>query len=287
MINITEPKRSELHKCAISAINNYLDNASLNQTPAEYSWGAVMQVHQITGVKDPFREKKRENNFDALKFVPELKNLINTAVEPFYCAVKLAIAGNIIDLGIQDRFDIKESIERVISKPLAVDRTELLKKEFESGTEGSKLLYIADNAGEIVFDKIFLEYLTDKYPFWQITLAVKGGAIMNDVMLEDVEQVGMPKAVKVIDNGNGCFGTVLDLCSEAFKKEYFASSLIISKGQANYETLEGRNENIYFLLQTKCQCIAQYVGTKVYDAVVLHAVLDNKTYRMLRYISEK
>jgi uncharacterized protein with ATP-grasp and redox domains len=134
-------------------------------------------------------------------------------------------------------------------------------------TEARSILYLADNAGEIVFDRLLIE----KMPREKITMAVKGGPIINDALWEDAELVGLTEMVKVVDNGSDAAGTVLDTCSDEFRNLFENAEVIISKGQANYETLNDVEENIFFLLTSKCPVIAHDIGCNLGDMIVRHS----------------
>ncbi|MCK5255186.1 MAG: DUF89 family protein, partial [Deltaproteobacteria bacterium] len=121
-----------------------------------------------------------------------------------------------------------------------------------------------DNAGEIVFDRLFIEQL----PREKVTYVVRGEPIINDVTIEDAREVDMFELVDVIDNGSDAPGTILETCSHEFQKRFASSDLVIAKGQGNYETLSDINKRIFFLLQVKCPVIAKDIGFEVGSFVV-------------------
>ena len=121
---------------------------------------------------------------------------------------------------------------------------------------GKSLLYLTDNAGEIVFDRVFLEVIRDRFPNLAITVCVRGGPAQNDATRADAEAVGMP--FPVIDNGTCISGTVLELASDALKEAIGKADVVISKGQANVETLYGCGKNIYYIFLIKCQRFVEY-----------------------------
>ena len=125
-------------------------------------------------------------------------------------------------------------------------------------------LYLADNAGEIVFDRLLIERL----PAEKVTLAVRGGAVLNDATLIDAENTGITELVEVIRNGSDAPGTILEDCSEEFKRCFAAADLIVAKGQGNYESLSHFKKKIYFLLTVKCSVVAQDLKCCVNDLVL-------------------
>ena len=125
--------------------------------------------------------------------------------------------------------------------------------------EARDILYLADNAGEIVFDRLLIEEM----PRDRITLVVRGSPVINDATREDAEAAGLSSLVTVIDNDSDVPGTILESCSPDFRSRFAQCDLVIAKGQGNYETLAGENQNIFFLFKTKCPVIARDVGNEV------------------------
>ncbi len=131
--------------------------------------------------------------------------------------------------------------------------------------EAEKILYLADNAGEIAFDRLLIELMpTDK-----VILVVKGSPVINDATREDAEMVGLTELVNIIDNGSDAPGTILSDCSKEFIEYYNDADLIIAKGQGNYESLNDRTENIFFLLKAKCPVIARDIGCYIGDLILI------------------
>jgi uncharacterized protein with ATP-grasp and redox domains len=210
-----------------------------------------------------FDIKKKSNRY-ILNLEDDLRMKITEASDPFMIGLHLAIAGNIIDFGAKNDFsdqcihaEIKEALEIKLDKTL----TDRFQKEIMNA---DKILYLGDNAGEIIFDKLFIEQL----PLDKITFVVRGSAIINDALMADAEMVGMTELVKVVSNGDNIPGTVLHRCSNEFKTLFEESDLIISKGQGNYETLSGIDKNICFLLKAKCPVIAKDLNRKVGDFII-------------------
>jgi uncharacterized protein with ATP-grasp and redox domains len=210
--------------------------------------------------QDPYRDKKRESTEQSLKHYPKLKDLVAKATDPFEIAIRLAIAGNIIDEGIPGGFDIQATVERVLRQPFAVGDLRRLRESLDCVPD---LLYLADNAGETVFDRILIEEIGKTTHY-----AVKAGPVLNDATRRDARAAGLAGVAIIIDNGSDAPGTVLSLCSDAFIREFHEARLIIAKGQANYESLSDCGSNIFFLLQAKCPIIARDLGVPV-NSIVL------------------
>jgi hypothetical protein len=134
-------------------------------------------------------------------------------------------------------------------------------------------LYLADNAGEIVFDKIFVKNIKERYPGLTIYFAVRGEPVLNDATEQDAYFVGIEKYAEIINNGTCVPGTDLDIVSKQFKQVFKEADLIISKGMGNYETLCGCKENIYYLMLCKCQVFQKKFKCDSYDHLFTHEKL--------------
>ena len=241
-----------------------LHEKSFDTTPPSIGRDIHSIVKTLTGNNDPYARVKRESNTIALNLAASLKDHIKNSSDPFETALRLAIAGNIIDYGQGDRIDektIQHSISQCLNQPIERDSIEELKEEL---SRASNILYLADNAGEIVFDRLLIDELK-QYP---VSLAVRGRPIINDALMEDAAAAGIDKVVEVIDNGTDIPGTIIEECSPEFRERFAHSDLIISKGQGNYETLSDSPHKIFFLLKVKCPVISRDIGCREGDIVV-------------------
>jgi damage-control phosphatase, subfamily I len=222
------------------------------------------QFCDLIGIPDPFLEEKAMSNRVSMGLYSEWKVKVASSSDPFEMALKLAIAGNIMDYGAGNSFSIHKTIKTVFQSAFAIDHSSLLKERTESAR---KILYLGDNAGEIVFDKLFIE--TINHP--NLIYAVKGGPVLNDVTMIDAQEVGMHKIAKVISNGYDSPSTVLDRCSDEFRDVFYSSDLIISKGQGNLEGLiNAADKRIFFLLMAKCDLIAELLKVEKGSFIVLN-----------------
>lgn len=222
-------------------------------------------IREKTKCPDPYKEIKKESNALALTYENDLRKQINDSQDSFETAVRFAIAGNIIDFGAKDNVtkeDIESSFQEAFQKKI---NRELVKELAEELKNAGKVLVLGDNAGEIVTDKILIsEFETEA----EITYAVKGSPVINDVTREDAKTVGITKIARVIDNGTDYPGTVLEKCSSEFQKEFKEADVVIAKGQGNFESLSEADRKIYFLFQAKCPVIARLSGAKVKDFII-------------------
>lgn len=260
-------KDTNLQKKIIKRYFKDLSEISFNETAPYIVWKANKYINSVLKIDDPYKEIKENSNKLAYKICEEfnLYDLIKKSKSPIETVCRLSIAGNIIDFSyshnIQEE-EIKETIKKCLTDRLfGTDIDEFI----DYVNKSNNILFLADNSGEIVFDTLLLE----KLPKEKITYVVKGGPIVNDATIKDAKEINLEKLVRVIDNGSDAQGTILDLCSEKFKKEFAEADLIICKGQANYETLSHiRDKNIFYLFKAKCPPVAKDVGCNVGDLVI-------------------
>ncbi len=208
--------------------------------------------HDIYGVDlDRFREEKKQSNAFVLKRMEQLRNKAQSAPDPVFVGLQLAILGNYIDFSALHGEVSFEKLDEMLEKALEMELDGDAYAAFRADCEkGQKLLYLTDNAGEIGFDRIFAEQIHKAFPQLEITFCVRGGPALNDATREDAAAVGIP--FPVIDNGNLIAGTELALLSQEAKQAMEEADLILAKGQANAETLLDCGYNIYYAFLVKC-----------------------------------
>lgn len=239
-----------------------LAEMDFQQPPAMMAQTIHRRIRELTGNADPYREQKRQLNDRALALYPSFAQRVQRAADPLGLAARLAIAGNILDLGVKTQLsddEVLASFDDCLDAPLDGQLAEFA----QAIAQAKAILYLTDNAGEIVFDRLLLE----RMPREKLTVAVRGMPVINDATMEDAQYVGLAELARIIDNGSDAPGTILSDCSQAFRREFERADLIVSKGQGNYETLAGSDRPIYFLLRVKCPVIARDldcpVGTTV------------------------
>jgi uncharacterized protein with ATP-grasp and redox domains len=239
-----------------------LSRLSYNNSPPYLGREAHRVIRRILDNPDPYQKLKRKFNRVGKELFPTLQEKVNHSKDRFADAVKLAIAGNIIDFGPQHHFELMGTIDKVLLVKPTIDHTESLKEDIELA---STILYLGDNAGETFFDRILIE----KMPPKEIYYGVRGSPVINDATSEDAYWAGLDKVAKIISNGSDAPGTILEDCSGEFKDIFARADLVIAKGHGNYETLnEIKGKKLYFLLMVKCETIAKDVGCSVGDFVV-------------------
>lgn len=244
-----------------------------SKPPAENSTLVLHQLVRIMGGGDPFKAAKTESNQKALRHLPRLRKMLSEAADPLELAVRFAVAGNVVDMGIFDHYDLAGAINEVLETGLKInDYSEFI----ERLGQARKLLIVGDNSGEVVFDRLLVETLLSKGI--EVIYGVKGDFILNDATLDDAVVAGITDICQVITNGNNYLGTVAEKCSEGFLQVYREADLVISKGQANYESLE-RTElagnKTFFLLKAKCPVVAKHIGVQTGDIVFLKNKVPN------------
>lgn len=228
--------------------------ADISMPPAYTTTFIHRKIRQLLG-KDPFGELKHEYNKISLGLYPSLITMVRESQNPLWTATRLAIAGNVIDFGIFTSVDIEGTILKAINNPLAVDEFDIFKKAI---SDTDTILYLADNAGEIVFDRILIETLISAGK--KVTVVVKGSPVINDATLDDALESGLTGICEVVDNGSDAVGTISPWTSSVFQELFRNAELIVSKGQGNFETLTGIQKNIFFLFQSKCDVVSKELG---------------------------
>lgn len=223
-------------------------------------------VKILTNNPDPYYKVKKRYNQVAMDMYPYLEQLINEAKDPLYTAIKLSIAGNIIDFGAKETFNLSETISEVLKTPLEIDNYENFRKTI---TTAQTLIYISDNSGEIVFDKLLLETILRMGNIQKITFVVKGMPFLNDAMLEDAQDIGLDKIhqIEFFKLGVGFPETGSGKTSPSFLNLLKLSDMVISKGQANFEDLCNQ-ETIFFLLMVKCPVVAKHLNVPVGSTIL-------------------
>lgn len=244
-----------------------LPSLDLAKSPAHNSTIALRLVPEVTGVKDPYAVKKGESNRLALELLPAMRKLVAESTDRIRTAALVAAAGNVIDLAIQgnQHAELEGVLKAVIDEGFAVDHSGRFKKALAGAR---KILYLGDNAGEVVFDREFARILGENGR--SVVYAVHGGPILNDALMADAREAGLPEVVKVMSSGSDWIGLELETCSEEFRKVFREADLVVAKGHGNYETVGEMGSappETYFILRAKCESVASLLGVNVGQVV--------------------
>jgi uncharacterized protein with ATP-grasp and redox domains len=244
-----------VHEQIVRDVLGMVARMDLAEPPVVIGQRVHRRLREISGQDDPYRTAKDTFNRVALDMLPELAEMVARAPDSLAMAAYLAIAGNVVDLGANGGLtgsDVRRALRQVLSEPFAADTGNFR----DAVDQARSILYLADNAGELVFDRLLIEELRGR----ATTLAVRGGPVINDATRIDASAAGIHELCEVIDNGSDAPGTRLDDCSQEFRRRFRAADLIIAKGQGNYETLSDEPANVFFLLKVKCAVIAAHIG---------------------------
>ena len=246
---------------AMRRLLKFIADADYQKSPPALGKEMHKMFREQLNNPDPYKKIKLKYNRMILNMYSDFEYKVASAKDPFDMAMRLAIAGNVIDFGPQDQLDIVDTINRVVNSRIDIDDSKMLRKDLESA---NMILYVGDNCGEIVMDKLFLKTINLSNMYF----AVRGGPVLNDVTIEDAKMVGIDKIAKIISTGDDAPGAVWDFTSNEFKQIFNRADVIISKGQGNLEGLMGLTNNIYYLLVTKCDRISNMLETKKGEFVV-------------------
>ena len=262
----------------LEAVGANLNCVSLNEAPPVMATQLQKIVTTMLGTSDPLKQVKRESNAAATLYRDAALNIVAESDDRLRAAIQVAIAGNIIDYGAIHDLNVEAELSRIMAQEqvsLSHQQSRLFAYQElrEALANSGTLLYIGDNAGEIIFDRILIQTIRDLYPELQITFAVRGEPIFNDILVEDAVWAGIDTLAEVISSGVNSPGLILDYATEEFREVFHASDLIISKGQGNLEGLYDAPGPIYFLLVAKCEPIARMLGCSVRDILLIQQTL--------------
>lgn len=253
-----------IHEQVMRRVLRLANDLDMSQSPPAIGQQIHRLIRDLVGVADPYHGAKQRFNDIGLKLYSKMRHIIITSKDPLETAVRLAIAGNIIDFGVKTQLDeteLEQTIHQCLSGNLRGGQLEAFRKAIQ---EAENILYLADNAGEIIFDRLLIEQL----PVEKVTVAVRGFPIINDATMEDAVHAGLPQIVDVIDNGSDAPGTILKSCSQDFRNHFGQADLVIAKGQGNYETLSDVDKNIFFILKAKCPVISRNIGCEIGEMIL-------------------
>jgi uncharacterized protein with ATP-grasp and redox domains len=262
LAGVSTTKASEVQR----SVARLLSRTDWQRNPPYIASLVFRTVYTLLDRKDPYAAVKREYNRKVKDLYPRLSRLVSSADDPFTTAVKLALAGNIIDFGILEEIDFPGTLEQTLALTLPAEKLGRIKSRV---SDAAHILYLADNAGEIGLDYFLLAEIKKLNPGTAVTLAVKKTPVINDATAADARYFGLEHFARIIDTGGNRVGTHPALFSAPFKKAFAAADLIISKGQANWESLEDRRDpRFVFLLKAKCAIVAKHLNVDLNETVL-------------------
>jgi len=239
-------------------VYDYIKNRPLDKLCLQIGNEIYLILKEETGIGDPCREIKDISNKLSLEIYPWLKKIVQNSKNKLETALKIAIAGNVIDVGAGIDLDLRKAVEQTIIQ----DIDERYYRDFVSLiSNANNIIFLADNAGEVVFDRVFLEEIK-KVNKNKIYYVVKDKPYLNDALRNDAICARIDKIAEVISNSSDYAGTQLDKCHSSFLKEFSKADLIISKGYANYMSLKNVEKPIFFLFKIKCPLMQDEFNVK-------------------------
>ncbi|HZW36696.1 MAG: damage-control phosphatase ARMT1 family protein [Deltaproteobacteria bacterium] len=256
---------SDAERKAVAArVSGMLAGISSGEVPAGIATRLQALVREELRTDDPFlRIKLREfRRFDAMSRLAE--RIVSASPDPLSAAVGMSVFGNIMDSGIIER----ESKEQAVADLAGMAPPEVPEGILERIRGARRIGILLDNAGEAAFDVPLLARLGGE-EIREVWIGVKGGPVIDDLTAQEAEGLGLSRYGKIVSNGNRSVGTDLALCAPEFRTGIESSDLVLSKGQANFETLVGRVRNAVFLLRCKCPVVSRALGKKEGEIVIL------------------
>jgi uncharacterized protein with ATP-grasp and redox domains len=245
----------EIQRRLCDEAGRFIASVDTDRSPPENAVALYRMFAEVLRSDDPFAQVKRESNAFALSLKNEMGQRIRAAEDPLRAAVRVAIAGNIIDYAAQHLFDAEKTMAECFDREFVLDDYPVLLEALNKSEP--EVLYLCDNCGEIVFDALLIEQL--QACGCRVTAAVRESPIINDATPEDARICGLDRVCPVITNGTACPGTPLAECGEEFNAQFRAADLIISKGMGNFETLSEESAPIFFLFTVKCGQVARHL----------------------------
>ena len=249
----------------VSAVTQSSKDFSFSLTPPEVATDVYEMMAQIVDKADLYEEVKNHSTQKALSYLSFLEEKIQKSSDKLLTATKVAIAGNVIDLAAEVEFDLANEIEKIFETDFGHDDFEHLKELLESA---KTLLVIGDNAGEHIFDYLFIQTLQQLYPLLFISYMVRGNPIINDVTMKEAKEAGFDKLCNLVDSGVNTPGFVYNRANKESQQLFDEADVVITKGMGNYECLSpSPRKNLCYLLKVKCSVVANALGRNIGDII--------------------
>ena len=261
LLHVNTAQAREIDKLAHQHIKAF----DMNQNPPLNAAPLYEAMAELLKSDDLYAEFKKASSQKAKAFLPLCKNKIEHAQNKLFEATKTAVAGNVIDLAAVMLYDLEEELEKIYHTPFAIDDFKALEAQLG---KTKTLVYLADNAGEEIFDKLYIQTIKEFFPNIEIYYFVRGRPIINDLTCKDALASRMDEVATIIDSGVPTPGLVIELMNEKSRGIFEKAECIIAKGMGNYECLgETKGLPIFFLFKVKCNVVAQAVGAQLGDII--------------------
>ena len=261
LLKLNDLQRQDILQLAQKHIAHF----DFTQTPPHNATPLYEAMAAYLGVEDLYTELKTDASVKARKFIPLCEKAIASSANPLLSATKTAVAGNVIDLASVMMYDLNEELERIYDTPFAIDDFAYLEQTLH---QTQTLVYLGDNAGEEIFDKLYIQTLKTLFPKIEVYYFVRGRPIINDLTYQDALASNMKEVATIVDSGVPTPGLVIEYMNSNAKKIFEKAECIISKGMGNYECLgDSKGFPIYFLFKVKCAVVARDVGATLGDII--------------------
>ena len=253
--------REQLHRSVREASKHF----DFRLSPPEVAADVYETMARIADKEDLYDEVKRLSTAKAQQALPTLYERLQNSENPFMTALKIAVAGNVIDLAAAVSFDLDEELKSVFHTPFAIDDTAALEAVL---SQAKTLLYIADNAGEHIFDYVTIETLQRLYPNLHVFYMVRGNAIINDVTVNEAKAAGFETLCTLVDSGVNTPGFAYARATIRAQELFDTADVVLAKGMGNYECLSpATRHNLCYLLKVKCSVVADSLDQEIGDII--------------------
>lgn len=266
---LSEPVR----KTILNNVLQFLQDLPADMSPPSINRRIQAMIRESTGLEDPYEKWKLHSNVEAMEVISEIRRRIREARDPFEAAVRYAIAGTVYDIEFAEAGgEIHREIEYAPQAKFGINHLKELRRDLRSARS---VLYLADNAGEIAFDKLLVEVLREMIT-GEIVFAVRDTPSLNNATLEDAEHVGLDSLVHLVSFSSDAPVIILEDIDPRMKHFVDQADLIIAKGQTHYESLNESPLNIYFLFKVTCGVVSRDLDAEMHQYVVAHTKPEKK-----------
>ncbi len=266
LLNVDSKKQEEAAKKIFKGLSNISFNLTNPEILGTITWPIITEVFNND---NPYKEIKTMYNKLLYNLYNDFEETVNKSKDKIDTALKLAVIGNVIDFGARHEFskeEVLESTKNVESLTFKIDDRKSFREQLKTA---KRLLYIGDNCGEIVLDRLFIQTIKEEYSDLEIYFGVREAPVLNDVTEEDAYQVKMQEVAKIIKSGIAYPGTVLRASSKEFVNVFNNSDIVIAKGQGNFESLSDiKRKGLFLILIVKCSYVAEVANTEIMDYIV-------------------
>ena len=256
---------TDLENTLTRTVEDMSKTFSYQKSPPEIAADVYEKMAFLANKIDLYDAIKEQSTQKARSFIPFLEEKLLTSNQKLLIATKIAVAGNVIDLAAAVEFDLEEELEKIFETAFAHNDFEKFSQKLETA---KTLLVIGDNAGEHIFDYLFIKTLQELYPEIKFSYMVRGNPIINDVTMDEAKDAGFDRLCKLVDSGVNTPGFTYNRANKASQELFDSADLIISKGMGNYECLSpSHRKDICFLLKVKCGVVASSLDKEIGDII--------------------